>query len=251
MGIIPTEKSPKEKDFSKYTCLLHGDPKVGKSTFCSKIPGALFVDTENGLKALEVLRVPVGKWEDYKAFLTELETTKPEHIKTIVIDTVDELWKMAIQRTCEVKNITHVSELGWAQGYDITKMAIALSFAKIKALGYVLFLISHTETRQEKISGVPHTVKGCSLPNSARKLILPLMDFIFYIAVREIVQKDDDGNPLESKWERSLRTKPTREIEAGDRTGFLPAEIPLDYVAVTEVFRLGWEEHNGKKEELK
>ena len=58
-GLLPAAKTAVRLGLQHLALLLYGPSKVGKSTWCSQIPDALFIATEPGLAALEVFQVPV------------------------------------------------------------------------------------------------------------------------------------------------------------------------------------------------
>lgn len=52
--LLPTEKKQPKQKLEDYSILLYGQPKIGKSTFCSQMDMPLFLATEPGLEALSV-----------------------------------------------------------------------------------------------------------------------------------------------------------------------------------------------------
>ena len=96
---LPTEKAKPVTDLGKQTILIYAKPKLGKSTFASKAPNAIFFECEPGLNHLEVFKVPTYKWED---FLDACKlVAKGDHpFKTVVIDTVDNAFKACSEFIC-------------------------------------------------------------------------------------------------------------------------------------------------------
>ena len=47
--MLPTKKSPPKQDHADLTVLVYDPSKIGKSTWCSRSEGALFLATEPGL----------------------------------------------------------------------------------------------------------------------------------------------------------------------------------------------------------
>jgi hypothetical protein len=90
---LPTTKTKPTTDLAKQSILLYGVPKLGKSSFASQFPEAMFFECEPGLNHLEVFKLPTYSWE---AFLEACKLlAKGDHnFKTIVIDTVDNAFKM-------------------------------------------------------------------------------------------------------------------------------------------------------------
>ena len=50
---LPTAKTPPKRSLSDVSILLYGPSKIGKSTFASQAPDAIFLATEPGLNALD------------------------------------------------------------------------------------------------------------------------------------------------------------------------------------------------------
>src|SRR5690606_38728108 len=92
LALLPTEKRKPKQRLEDFSILLYGSPKIGKSTFCSQMDHPLFLATEPGLEALEVYEVKVPDWKTFLQACAEI--SQGNHpFKTIVIDTVDNLWK--------------------------------------------------------------------------------------------------------------------------------------------------------------
>src|SRR5262245_28342507 len=101
---LPTECTKPKAGYDGRIFIVYGRPKVGKSTFCSKIPDAIFLDTEDGLSHLEVFRVPVWSWEDLLDALNELRTDN-HPFRNVVIDTIDSAWRLCAQYICAKKGL--------------------------------------------------------------------------------------------------------------------------------------------------
>ena len=62
---LPLERSKKVIELAKQVILVYGRAKIGKSTFCSNFPSALFLATESGLNQLEEFKVNITSWEKF------------------------------------------------------------------------------------------------------------------------------------------------------------------------------------------
>ena len=118
--VLPTEASKPVTELGKQTILLYGSPKLGKSSFASKAPGSLFFECEPGLNHLEVFKVPTYSWE---AFLEACKlVAKGDHnFKTIVIDTVDNAFKMCSDYVCAKHGIEYEGDMGHGKGWALVK----------------------------------------------------------------------------------------------------------------------------------
>jgi len=117
---LPTEATKPVTELGKQTILLYGSPKLGKSSFASRAPGSLFFECEPGLNHLEVFKVPTYSWE---AFLEACKlVAKGDHnFKTIVIDTIDNAFKMCSDYVCAKHGIEYEGDMGHGKGWALVK----------------------------------------------------------------------------------------------------------------------------------
>jgi len=228
--MLPTQKTPPKKSLADLTVLAYGPSKIGKSTWCSHADGALFLATEAGLNNLDVFQVPIGTWEDLLAACKEIAEGKHPY-KTIVLDTVDNAYRMCAEHICQKFKIEHESDLGYGKGYALINNEFYRVLNKLSLLPYGLFLVSHSqekeiETRTGKLTRIVPT-----LPDKARKIVLGMVDMILFCDLD--MATGEDGKPLQR---RVIRTKPHVNYEAGDRTGVLPEVIDLDFSKFVEAF---------------
>lgn len=227
---LPTEASKPVTELGKQTILLYGSPKLGKSSFASKAPGSLFLECEPGLNHLEVYKVPTYSWE---AFLEACKlVAKGDHnFKTIVIDTVDNAFKMCSDYVCAKHGIEYEGDMGHGKGWALVKNEWHRVLTRLASLPYGLILISHAVDKTIETRTGEYTKTQPSLPDRARNVVLGLVDIILY--GDSTAKKDAAGNVT---IERVVRTKPHPTYEAGDRTGRLPELLPLDYEQFVKAF---------------
>ena len=228
--MLPTQKTPPKPNLHDLTVLVYAASKFGKTTWCSHAEGALFLATEAGLNNLEAYQVPIGTWEELLATAKEIAEGK-HPFKTIIIDTVDNAYRMCAEHMCQKFKIEHESDLGYGKGYALINNEFYRVLNKLALLPYGLFLVSHSqereiETRTGKLTRIIPT-----LPEKARKLVLGMVDIILFGDLEP--DTDADGKPTHR---RVLRTKPNTHYEAGDRTGRLPEMIDLDFQAFVDAF---------------
>ena len=227
---LPTAKTKPTTDLAKQSILLYGVPKLGKSTFASQFPEAVFLECEPGLNHLEVFKVPTYSWE---AFLEACKLiAKGDHnFKTLVIDTVDNAFKMCSDYVCAKHGIEYEGDMGHGKGWALVKNEWNRVLTRLASLPYGLILISHAVDKTIETRTGEFTKTTPSLPDRARNVVLGMVDIILY--GDSVSRKDAAGNLTV---ERVLRTKPHPTYEAGDRTGRLPETLPLDYSAFNAAF---------------
>jgi len=230
--MLPDSKTEKKLNFNDLTTLLYGDSKIGKSTWCSNIDRGLFLSTEPGLNALEVYSISILSWEDLLAACSEI--SKGGHdFETVIIDTIDIAYTLCTQYFCKKYNVDHESDVGYGKLYGLINNEFHRVLNKLAFLDTGLILVSHSteidiETRIGKKTKVIPT-----LPNKARKIVTSLVDLILYCDLEKVTNEDGEIN-----YERVIRTKPSTEYEAGDRTGLFPDTIPLDFNIFSSYFIL-------------
>jgi len=220
---LPTQKTPPQVDLANQTILVYGPVKIGKSEFCSNAQNSLFLATEAGLNHLNVFQTPIRCWDDLLVVCAELAGGKHE-FKSIIVDTVDNGFRMCADYICEKHGIKHESDLSFGKGYSLVNSEFHRVLNKLSLLPYGLFLISHAMEKEVESRTGKYVKIMPNLPDKARKIISGMCDMILYFDSEEV--SDDDGN---TQLRRVIRTKATQNYEAGDRTGKLPETIELDY----------------------
>lgn len=221
--MIPTKKTEKEKDYLKKKYLIYGTPKSGKSTIISNLGDdknkILFFATEAGHGELEVYKWTKAdgsdptNWDDFRAFVQELTTTEHD-FKAVAIDTADNLFMWCANYVNKKNKVDHESDLAFGKGYTLIKDEFLRVINYLTQKGYGVIFVSHKSEGEVTKDGRKFTQVSNTLPNTAKKIINGLCDYIFYF------HTDLEGN-------RVIRTKATESIEAGDRSGVLPETIPM------------------------
>lgn len=231
--MLPTSKTEPSRDPMQYSILIYGPTKVGKSTFASQADRAIFLATEPGLNALSVYKVDVDSWETLQSACAELAKQKHD-FKTIVIDTIDNAYEMCLAYVCrglkgkDGQPVSHPADLGYGKGWSAVNAEFKRVLTKLAMMPQGLILISHSKV-QEVETKTGKFDKICPTTGAA-KIVLGLMDMVLMVEVQ--TRKTDKG--LDHK--RIMHTKPTAEYDAGDRTGKLPAKLPLDYPEFVKAF---------------
>ncbi len=227
---LPTEKTRPSADLATKTVLIYGPPKVGKSTFASRFPGALFFECEPGLGELEVYKMPTFTWPDFLA-ACKLVAAGDHPFKTIVIDTLDNAFKFCSDHVCAKYGVEYEGDLPHGKGWAFVKNEWHRVLTKLASLPCGLVLISHAVDREVETRTEKYTKTQPSLPDRARGVVLGLVDMVLYADT--VTRRAKDGSLL---IDRVIRTKPNPAYEAGDRTGRLPDLLPLDFEAFAKAF---------------
>lgn len=227
---LPTELTKLSTDLSTKTTLIYGPPKIGKSTFASRFPDALFLECEPGLNELQVYKIPTYTWEDFLAACS-LIAAGEHKFKTIVVDTADNAFKMCSDAICAKHGVEYEGDLSHGKGWAFVKNEWHRVLTRLASLPYGLVLISHALDKRIETRTGEYTKTQPSLPDRARHVVLGLVDMILFCDT--LSHKDDRG---QITIQRVIRTKPHPTYEAGDRTGRLADTLPLDYAAFARCF---------------
>lgn len=230
---LPTTRTKPTTDLSTKTTLIYGPPKIGKSTFAAQFPDALFFECEPGLSELSVYKVPTYSWPDLLE-ACKLVAAGGHPYRTIVIDTVDNAFKFCTDHINAKHQVEYEGDLPHGKGWAFVKNEWHRVLTRLASLPLGLVLISHaTDKRIETRTG-EYTKTQPSLPDRARHVVLGLVDMILYCDT--VTRKDAAGQLVV---DRVIRTKPHPTYEAGDRTGRLPATLPLDFTQFANCFTPG------------
>ena len=230
---LPTHKAPPKQDLADLSMLVYGPSKIGKSTWCSHADGALFLATEPGLNSLEVFQLPLRTWTEFLDACSEVG--RGGHaFKTIVVDTIDNAYRMCADHICTKYRVEHESDLSYGKGYALVNNEFQRALTQLAFLPYGLFIISHSQEKEIETRTGKRTRIVPTLPDRARKIVLGMVDLIVFCDMD--VVNGADGKPVSR---RVMRTKPNLNYEAGDRTGRLPETINLDFPTFLAAFRSG------------
>ncbi len=228
--MLPTTKTPPKNALSDLTVLVWGGQKIGKSTFCSNAESALFLATEAGLNSIEAFQAPIATWEEFLQACAEIAEGK-HSFNTVIIDTVDNAYRICAQYICAKHKIEHESDLGYGKGWSLINSEFYRVLNKLAMLPYGLFMVSHAQEKEIESRTGKYTKMVPTLPDKARKIVLGMVDMILYCDLE--VTKNPDGTFAQR---RVIRTRPSLYYEAGDRTGRLPEVIDLDFKKFLEAF---------------
>ena len=223
IDILNIEPTVISRDLKGKYILVYGKPKTGKTTLASRFPKNLLIAFEKGYNAIDGIRaIDINKWADFKLVLRQLEKKEAQEMyDTITIDTTTIAYEMCEQYVCAQHGVQTIADIPWGQGYTATKKEFEKCLRKITMLGYGLVLISHIETRKEKLSDDNEIeILAPSMPKRCYEVVNQIVDIIGYIST----EWDDDGNS--TRW---LYTRQTPTVMAGSRFKYLAPKIKLGY----------------------
>lgn len=97
--------------------VIYGAEGIGKSTFASKFPEPVFIDTEGSTKTMDVKRFDAPKkWEDIIEAVKYVQTN-PDCYETLICDTADWAEMFCITYTCKKGGVNNIEDFGYGKGY--------------------------------------------------------------------------------------------------------------------------------------
>lgn len=97
--------------------VVYGPEGIGKSTFVSKIPGIVFIDTEGSTGQLDVARYPAPT--SWQMLLQEVQdfAAHPGDFQSLVIDTADWAERLCTEHVLATRQLQSVEDPGYGRGY--------------------------------------------------------------------------------------------------------------------------------------
>lgn len=172
-------------DFSSYSMLIYGTPKIGKSTFVNDLYGdkILQVFTEKRYKALEGAYVQyVSSWSEYLQVMKQLKDKElKEKFTAVSIDTVENLFHMLEKYVAAKYSENEIGERNDIFGKDWgeLKSQWADGLSLIEKNGYVPVFVSHAiqvTTQIPKSAILPNQADGVQM-NAVKKDGVEYMEF--------------------------------------------------------------------------
>jgi hypothetical protein len=241
---ISLELQTKKKRAEDYTWLLHGPPKIGKSTFCSLLRNPVsrkspfFFRFEEGTKGLSTYGCnPVG-WEEYKNYLRNLWKMRKKFkedfpFNYFIMDTVDLMFKQCHAYITHKHKITHASDMEWGKGWEFLVDEFARVAAFVQKFQVGVVMLSHSKETEFKTRTMSVHKWQPTLTGTGRRVVLPAVDIIGFCSY-DTLEEMSDAEKFKSR--RIVRFDPAEEWEAGDRSGYLPAKARLNPISVLRHF---------------
>lgn len=225
LGLQPHKVS---RDLSGYITFLYGPAKSGKTTFGSKMPGALLLAFERGYNAIPgVIAQDITTWGEMKQVMRELKKPEvKERFKSIIVDTADIAADLCQKYVCSQLGIENIGDGGWTtNGWAKYKKEFEDVFRTLAQLGYAVVFISHDKEKTIKPQNANEYQQiGSSMQSSALAIIENMSDIIGYAHPKVT----DQG----ARMVLTLRSL-DNSIRCGCRFKYIDPEIDFTYEALT------------------
>jgi len=229
-----------------------GGEKVGKSSWASGAPGAVFLGAENGTSHLDVRRLPVPETWDELFDVLALSETDPTQT-TIVIDPVNWLEDLVFARVVGGPNARLTESTrdaiekhggGFMKGYDAAVSHWRTLLSTLEKRHYnqgrnVVFL-AHAEVKKFKDpSGAEYERYVPALHHKAAGLIKQWVDDVLFFRHEVLAKVEGTKTIAVATGDRIIHTEWSKAWDAGNRNA-LPPELPMgwaDYWAAVQAGR--------------
>ena len=218
--------------------VVYGTHGVGKSSFAAQAPSPVYIQTEEGLDALNVTAFPLAR--SYEEVMEAIQSLYSEdhEFKTVVLDSADWLEKLIFKQVAVNNKVTNIEDIGYGKGYGF---AVDLWHNIIEGFdllrnekGMGVIMLAHTQIkRYDDPLSDSYDRYMLDLHKGGASIISEWCDLLMFANYRVSTVKSDIG----------FNQKKTRAVGVGERVlhtqerpGWvaksrwpLPDTMPLDY----------------------
>lgn len=131
--------------------VIYGPEGIGKSTFASRFPDPVFIDTEGSTNDMDIARLP--RPTSWTMLLEEVDYIRktPKMCRTLVIDTIDWAEMMCIEHICDKHQKNGIESFGYGNGYVYVKEEFGKFLNKLSDVieaGINVVLTAHAQLRK-------------------------------------------------------------------------------------------------------
>ena len=227
---------------------LYGPEGIGKSTFASQFPEAIFIDTEGGSGELDVSRLP--RPSSWAMLLLQVEYVKQNKgiCKTLIIDTADWAEMLCKEHVCAKLNVKGIEDPGYGKGYVYLEEEFGRLLNKLEEVievGINVVVTAHAEIKKieqpEEIGGFDHW--QLKLEKKTMPLLKEWSDILLFANYKVYVVNVDNQGAAKGKnkaqgGKRVMYTSHTPWWDAKNRHG-LADELPFEYSAIAHCIPVG------------
>jgi hypothetical protein len=230
-------------------CVVYGTEGIGKSTLAAAFPAPVILDTEEGTHHLDVARVAIGSWDELRAAVAEIGTSRGE-FRTVVIDSADWAERLAIDAICKTERKKSIEDFGFGKGY----VHVAEWYGKFLAscdglvgMGFNVVFVAHSTVKR---TSPPDLTDGfdrweLKLSKQVSPLLKEWCDALLFVNYETRTVEGTDGRTKAlGGRKRVIHTERSAAFDAKNRYGLDPV-LPMDIEALAPIFaepakRPGW-----------
>lgn len=227
----------KGKAFKHPRIVVYGVHGIGKSTFGSKAPNPVFIQTEDGLGSIDTAYFPLATTSAEVISAVETLTTQEHDFETCVLDSID--WLEAIMAR-EIEASHTPQELAYGKGNVILVDRMTRFLESLNTLrnerGMSVILLAHAQAKRfDSPETEPYDRYMPKLQEKVSGKVQEWADAVLFANYKTLIKKDDLGfNKTQARGvstgERLIHTQETAAFLAKNRYS-LPPSLPFSWDA--------------------
>lgn len=219
--------------------VVYGVEGVGKTTFASKWPGAVFIDVEDGSGHYDVARMP--RPQSWPILIDELmaAAVMPE-VGTLVIDTVDAAESLCIAELLKKHKANGIESIGggYGKGYTYLAEEFGKLFAALDCVvdsGKNVLLLAHAQIKKfeqpDELGAYDRW--ELKLQKKCSPIVKEWCDLLLFANFKTDVMTSQDGKKAKATGgkKRVMFASHAAAYDAKNRLG-LPDSMPFDFAEI-------------------
>jgi len=234
--------------------VIYGPEGIGKSTFASKFPNPVFIDTEGSTKYMDVERFEnTDTWLD---IFKQIDEAVKEGYKTIVVDTADWAEMLCIKEVCRAKAVSGIEDIGYGKGYVYVQEEFKRLLDKLEECtkkGVNTVLTAHAQMRkfEQPDEMGAYDRWEMKLSKKAAPMVKEWADMLLFANYQTFVIQDEKTKSKKAQGgQRVMYAAHHPCWDAKNRFG-LPDKMDFDYNAIKKVIEGSPKSEIKKKETSK
>lgn len=216
--------------------VIYGPEGIGKTTFASKFPCPVFLDTEDSTKEMDVDRFekPLS-WAELGRTLKEFKNDSGDY-KTLVVDTADWAETLCSEYVCSKYQKKGIEDFGYGKGYTYLQEEFGkfLNFLNdFIDLGLNVVVTAHAKMRKVELPDESGAYDRWELKLSKGNapLLKEWADMVLFANYKTYIVKDENDKIKAKGGSRVMYTSHHVCWDAKNRHG-LPEECAFDYSVI-------------------
>lgn len=239
-------------------CVFYAPEGFGKSTFASKWPEPLYIDTEGSTSQLDIRRFEddMTKWDNIMAAVDYI-IANPTICKTLVIDTIDWAENTIISKLNKEYNTANILTMDYGRGSLLVVAEFEKLIDKLNAVlakGINVLLLAHASIRKQELPEEMGAFDHWELKLQSKQvkaLVKEWAGMLLFGNYKTYVVEDDKTKSKKTQGgKRVIYTQHHSCWDAKNRYG-LPEVMDFDFKKIAHLFSTTDTVPEVKKEEPK
>lgn len=224
--------------------VVYGPEGIGKSTFVSKFPDPLFIDTEGSTKNMDVARTPAPS--SWVMLMDQAQYVKnhPDICRTLIIDTADWAEILCTTLICDKKRLSGIEDIGYGKGYTYVQEEFGRLLNLLEEIinqGINVVLTAHAKMRKFELPDELGSYDRweMKLSKGVASMVKEWADMVLFANYKTFVVNVDGQGAQKGKnkaqgGKRVMYTTHHSCWDAKNRYG-LADEVPFDYESIRHI----------------